>query len=429
MKRSKITYSRSSTIVALPVIGACLLGCVLSAFFGQLWMAASLMFVCLFASAARLWAWLSMRKIDIEVSSAARGVFPDDEIEFLVQVENGKFLPLVWLELFAPVPESRCLLPQESRVPDDWEYAALNELGADTNIVGEKKFGFMLWYETARVTTHWKAVKRGMYSMANWRLRTGDGFGLVQMEQPLHEEDVRKIAVYPRLVPVIPDMFLRNLWNSESGSKGVMEDPTVIRSTRDYQTFDSLKQINWRLAARGLPLTVNVYEDILPKSAHFIFDGNSFGGEAPHAEELEEALSILASLCVRLESMDVRCGISFPRWEDHRAVNLFAADGAVTEELLRAMAAYKLPKPEYDKDSDSNIMPLPQFDRAAIFDGAKHAGRFYYVAYDSRCLQDRSLLRALEEAGTTILTYCEPEAFGEYEMACLRHLKEVRADG
>jgi len=429
MRSAKLSYSRSTFIVSLPAIGASLVFCVLAAFFGQVWLAASLMFVFLFALVARIWAFLSMRKLSIRVSAPTGGLFPDDEIEFEIRVKNKKFMPVIWLELFAPVVLSHCLMPEDSRVPDDWEYAALNDIGMAADVAGEKKFSFLLWYETVAGCMRWKAVKRGLYSMEHWRLRTGDGFGLCQLEKPLKEDDERTIAVYPRLVPVVPDIFLRNLWNSESGAKGVMEDPTVIRSTRDYQTFDSMKQINWRLAARGLPLTVNVYEDILPKSAHFIFDGNSFAGQTPHDDELEDALSIMASLCVRLDRLDVKTGVSFPAWDDHSAVNLFAAEGAVTEELLRTMAEYELPSLVYDKNSQENIVPAPMFDRAGIFDGAKQAGRFYYVVYDTQSLKDRSLLRALDETGTTILTYCEPEPFGEYEMVCLQHLKEVRSDG
>jgi len=428
MKSAKLSYSRSSILVSWPLLGSSLLLCVLAAFFGQLWLASSLMFVFLFALFARIWAFLSMRKLSIRVSAPTGGLFPDDEIEFEIRLKNKKFMPVIWLELFSPVAENRCLLPEDMRVPDDWEYAALHDIGMATDVVGEKKFSFLLWYETVSANMRWKAAKRGIYSMEHWRLRTGDGFGLCQLEKALKEDDERTIAVYPRLVPVIPDIFLRNLWNSESGSKGVMEDPTVIRSTRDYQTFDSMKQINWRLAARGLPLTVNVYEDILPKSAHFIFDGNSFMGEVPHIEELEDALSILASLCVRLDALEVKTGLSFPAWDEHPAVNLFASEGAVTEELLRTMAEYELPALVFDKKTQENVVPAPVFDRAGIFDGAKQAGRFYYIAYDTDSLKDRRLLRSLEESGTTILTYCRPEPFGEYEMVCLKHLKEAGRD-
>ena len=423
MKNAELSYARSSTIVSLPVLVISLLLCVLAAFFGQTGLAAALMFVFLLALLARLWARLAIEHIRTSVSAPSCGVFPDDELEFSVSIENDKFLPLVWLELFAPVALSRCLEPEDARVPDDWEFASLKEMGAATDIAGEKRFNFVLWYETAQGAMRWKARRRGLYSMADWRVRTGDGFGLTQLELPLESEDVREIAVYPRLVNVRADMFLRNLWNSESGSRGVMEDITVLRSTRDYQTTDSLKHINWRLTARGLPLAVNVYEDILPKSAHFILDGESFAGAVPHPEELEDALSILASLCVRLERMEVRCGLSLPRTGKKRAVNLFA--GAVTEELLRAMAAYMPPAPEYDKESGEFVLHPPVFDESAIFEHARHAGRFYYIAYDTDGLRGRSLLRKLGEERTSVLTYQETAAFGNYEVTCLRHLKEV----
>ena len=92
------------------------------------------------------------------------------------------------------------------------------------------------------------------------------------------------------------------------------------------------------------------------------------------------------------------------------------------------MAAYELPEPVYDKEAGETVFPPPAFDRSAIFQGARHAGRFYYIVYDTDALQDRSLLRALGEKRTTVLTYREPEPFVEYETVCLRTLKEVRRD-
>ena len=168
--------------------------------------------------------------------------------------------------------------------------------------------------------------------MEGWRLHTGDGFGLGQIERKIAENEGQKFAVYPKLVRIKPDLFLRNLWNADTGARGVMEDPTVIRSTRDYMTTDSLKHINWRLAARGLPLSVNVYEDILPRNIHFLFDGESFGGPESHLDEMEEALSILGSEIVRLRELQVQCGLSLSRGAGTPAVNIFHAGSA--EELL-----------------------------------------------------------------------------------------------
>ena len=240
----------------------------------------------------------------------------------------------------------------------------------------------------------------------------------------LPREEARQFAVYPALVEVRPDLFLRNLWNADTGTRGVMEDVTVIRSTRDYQTSDSLRRINWRLTARGLPLSVNVYEDILPKSVHFIFDGESFSGAHPRPEELEDALSILASELVRLEGAQVRCGLSLSAGRGGEAVNLFALS-STTEDLLCALAAYEPAEPVRDTDGGQIVDQLPDFDAAPLVRSARGVGRFYYIAYSTACLPGRALLtRYLDHTCASILTYRNDKPFGEYETVCLRSLKE-----
>lgn len=425
--RDKLVFSRSSYLVSLPVLGGSLLGCVLAAFFGQGYLASVLMFLFLLAAVSRLWAFASARKISVSITSAIRGLFPGDEISFEIQVRNNKFLPVVWLELFCPLSKRLCLIPEDSRRPDDWEEAGLEEEGAATSLVGETRFSFFLWYETIRCTSRWRAVRRGLYSMEGWRLRTGDGFGLTQVERPIPREDVRRFAVYPQLVSVSPELFLRNLWNADTGTRGVMEDPTVIRSTRDYMTTDSLKHINWRLAARALPLAVNVYEDILPKNVHFLFDGESFSGPPRHLEEMEEALSILGSELVRLSQVQVRCGLSLCRGTWGAAANFFHAEDP--QLLLRALAAYEPEKEKWDEESSKLVPQQPAFDEGPVFEAAQRVGRFYYIAYDTASLTGRRLLRRLDPASTTILTYEEPGPFGEYELVCLRHLREEGSHG
>lgn len=418
------TFLRSSLLVSLPVLALLLLGGVLAAFFGQERLAFALLFVFLLAGASRMWAVMAARKVTVSVSGAARGMFPGEEVQLELTVRNDKFLPLVWLELFFPLSRNLCMTPEECRKPDDWEALGLEEIRASTQLVGEKRCSFLLWYETTRLSVRWRANRRGVYSSAGWRLRTGDGFGLTQIDCPLPREEARRFAVYPALVEVRPDLFLRNLWNADTGTRGVMEDVTVIRSTRDYQSSDSLKRINWRLTARGLPLSVNVYEDILPKSVHFILDGESFSGAHPHPEELEDALSILASELVRLEGAQVRCGLSLCAGLGGAAVNLFAASSA-TEDLLCALAAYEPARPVWDEEGKRVVDQLPNFDEAPLAGAARSVGRFYYIAYSAACLPGRTLLtRRLDHTCASILTYQSAEPFGEYETVCLRSLKE-----
>ena len=425
--KNKLVFSRSSLLVSIPVIATSALLCVLAAFFGQSALASVLMFLFLLAAVSRIWAFASARKVSIQVTNRSGGLFPGEETTFDIEVCNNKFLPVVWLEVFFPLSRNLCLKPENSRKPDDWEMTTLEEEGASTQLVGEKRLTMFLWYERLRFSSRWTAERRGVYSTQGWRLRTGDGFGLSQVECLIPREDARQFFVYPRLVRVIPDLFLRNLWNADTGTKGVMEDLTVIRSTRNYMTTDSLKHINWRLAARGLPLSVNVYEDILPKNVHFLLDGESFGGNVPHWEELEETLSILASEFVLLADYQVQCGLSLCRGLSGRAVNLFAVSHV--EELLCALAAYEPCARVRKEDGGEFILQQPVFDQGPIYESAQKVGRFYYIAYDTACLGDRVLLRRLGEECTSVLTYREPEPFGEFELVCLSSLREGRAHG
>ena len=423
---AKPVISRSSFLVSLPALVTALALCVLAAFFGYGRLAAVLMFLFLLALSSRIWASLSLRHISVSAAPHIQGIFPGDTFCLNMQICNNKFLPLVWLELYLPLAEDLCLIPEERCEPDDWEKSALEAEGCSTALVGEKRFSLLLWYETLQTTIHWTAMRRGIYSTSAWRIRTGDGFGLTQVEQRLDQRDVRQFAVYPKLVEVRPEVFLRNLWNADTGARGVMEDITVIRSTRDYQTTDSLKHINWRLAARCLPLTVNVYEDILPRSIHFLFDGESFCGPDPHPEEMEEALSVLGSLLVRLSTLQVRCGLSLCAGAGRNAVNHFSAG---TEEMLLALAAYRPLAPKRGEKGEI-VAQRAQFDEPPIFQAARGIGRFYYILYDAAALESRALPRRLGGVCTTLLTDKKPgQPVGDFEVIPLDHLKEARRDG
>lgn len=418
---TKPVLSRSSNLVTVPALAIMLILSVLAAFFHQGKLASVLMFLFLLALASRGWAALALRRISVSAGNRDQGFFPGDQTQINLEIHNGKFLPLVWLELFFPLSRDLCLVPDENRAPDEWECVYLESKGYSTQTVGERHFSFLLWYETLQVSMSWTAQRRGCYSTAGWRIRTGDGFGLTQVEQPIHQGDVRRFYVYPKLIKVRPDIFLRNLWNADTGSRGVMEDPTVIRSTRDYQAGDSLKHINWRLAARCQPLTVNLYEDILPRSIHFFFDGESFSGPQPHPEEMEDALSVLASQLVCLSGLRVRCGLSLCRGKGQEAANYFSAD---TTEMLRALAAYHPCPARLDSEGKVTVQDAV-FDEPPIYEAAQSVGRFYYILYDAASMDRRSLPCRLGSTCTTLLTAHESVwPGGEFEVIPLAHLKE-----
>ena len=135
-------------------------------------------------------------------------------------------------------------------------------------------------------------------------------------------------------------------------------------------------------------------------------------GPEPHLEEMEEALSILASELVRLEEAKVQCGLSLSQGDEGAAVNLFNA--GATEELLCALAAYHPMKLKLDAESNKVIAQPSIFHEGPIYEAAQRVGRFYYIAYDTSRLGESKLLRRLDRTCTSILTYLEPEPYLHY---------------
>ena len=81
------------------------------------------------------------------------------------------------------------------------------------------------------------------------------------------------------------------------------------------------------------------------------------------------------------------------------------------------------------EDGGEFILQQPVFDQGPIYESAQKVGRFYYIAYDTACLGDRELLRRLGEDCASVLTYREPEPFGEFELVCLSSLREGPVHG
>lgn len=420
--KNELSSTRSSTLVSLPALCLFAIGGALAAFYGQRLLAAVLLWLALLAGVSRWWAFLTAKKLSVAVSSSSTGLFPGEETILNVQIHNEKLLPVVWMELFFPLSKRLCIVPEDTREPEEWEQRDLMEESASPLLVGEKRVPFLLWYESRSLSLRWTARRRGIYSLEGWRLYTGDGLGLTQIQCPIAGTQGRRLVVYPAKVDVSTEIFLRNLWNAQTGSRGVMEDVTVIRSTRDYLPTDPVKHINWRLAARGLPLSVNVYEDILPRGAHFLFDGESFGGPGQHWEEMEEALSILASLLLRLADVRIGCGLSLCGGASGPAVNFFAP--ADTGSLLCALAGYEPMENKWDEERRAILPQKSVFLEPPILENAGQAGRFYYIAYDTQSLSGQTLLTRLGQGSTTICTFQQCEPFSVFETLCLQKVRE-----
>jgi len=354
-------------------------------------------FLFLLCGAAAVWGRRAMKGVELRCRCDKRLLFPGEETELAYTVTNDKLLPLVWLELWQAAADRSCLTPDDSF--ESCTLTDTREEAAQPRPAWRRSFSFVMGYETLTFTSRWTARRRGIYKPRQMLLRSGDGFGLTQLERRSSAETLPELVVYPRPVSVDVSLFLHSLRQRPSAAMGLAEDVSVLRGLRAYRTTDSWKRINWRMAARQPgELNVNVYETVQPVQVLLVLDGESFyapGDEAP----LEEALELLASAVRELTDRGIGCGLCLPASRHFPAVNLAPGEDRPAAELLYYLAGYDC-RGTLVRDKDGlltgEILPSV-FDLAGVAAAAAAAGITAVITGNPDAL-DPALLQRLGDA-------------------------------
>lgn len=403
MKRKAQPGDGSSYLVSLGAIVFLFLAAVVTAYFGYLLLSGILLFLFVLAGVARIWGAVAMKNVSLRVTADRTMLYPGETAEITYTVENGKFLPLIWMELAQDMPARRCIMP-ESGFEEDERLVFADEAASRKVPVLKKGFSFIMGNSVTETPTVWRAACRGRYKASGLFVRSGDGFGLARTARDFAADDVPVMYVFPAHVQVDISPMLRDQWDSAAGRKGYAEDMTVLRGLRQYQDTDSWKRINWRIAARSDEIQVNLFETVQPRSAYFVFDGESFADQSGDRSELETALEILGSLITDLYAAGVPCGLSLPRSKNVRAVDC-AADGERPERLLCLLSAY-----ECLGKLDENRVPEPScFSESAPYTAAATAGKTYIITHSAEDAVTR-LMPHYDRNHTVIFAVETPES-------------------
>ena len=340
---------------------------------------------------SRLWGLFSLQRVEIRLTTGKSTMSVGDTAVISYIITNNKLLPIMWLELCQDVPENNCLTPDTGF--SRYEIAPENErLGGKTWTL-RRRIIFLWSFQSLNWDTKWSAERRGLYLIDRVTLRSGDGFGLTQCSQDTPTGG-RLLVVWPKIVPVTTAPFLRNVWQGPTGRRGHVEDPTVLQGLRDYMPGDAWKHIDWRVAARQDEIQIRKYETMLPGTVYFILDVESFLHISEENDELEDSISILASLILELDSMNIRCGLSLPRGVDFPASDISPEDvEAGGRDLLYALSALKAEK------------AVGGFDEAAIESISQVAGQVWMLTYSGERLTCQRLAENIENVGFSVLCY------------------------
>lgn len=308
----KLPGSNFVSITGLILLAVLIFVC---AYFGFALLEAFLVVLLLLCLAAYLWARFSLGNISVAFDETDCRAFPGQTLETGARLVNAKLLPLLWLDLELPTGGRTCVAPVvDGESGEEDKPAAIAE-----------NFSWIMPHQKLSWRQSALAVHRGVCPVDRVELMSGDGFGLTVQRRSVPVSGGVRFVVYPPIRQVDITLILNSMSELEPVKNGFYTDKTLLAGTRDYRDGDSFRDINWRLMARSDSLQVNVHERLSMRRVCFVPDVQSFAYQAEveedqkkktvtlvRADEMEQMLSLLASMIVALNDREVLCTLVVP---------------------------------------------------------------------------------------------------------------------
>ena len=337
-----------------------------AAYYGATLIAAFLLLIFLLCASACLWSRGVLGKTSVSVDDGQTACHAGETMPLTLRLRSRSFFPLIWLDVILPFGDTP-ILRREGDEPGK----------THTFITGKpfyglrERFVWLLWQQEIACEETILALRRGVVSIPHACLQAGDGLGMAAAQRYMPLDRPVRLLVYPRLVRVDINPFLRLITDAEAGARGQTEDITLLKSSRPYQYGDSMKRINWRYLAMTGRMEVNQYETITPGCITFFVDLLSFRYVevytnvndqketriALHAEELEKMLSLVASLIRALHERSQRFALVIPGYADHDPVVLKPSGSDAAYELAMEALA------EIDYHAQTILLPADDIRR------------------------------------------------------------------
>lgn len=269
---------------------------------------------------AFFWSRKVAKQLQAEVRSLTGSCFPGDEIALELKLDNKGSLAAIWTDAYLPIHKPSLATPQNG------DYSQIEMTAPEwSGLALHQKFTWVSGYQQLTCKLNLTANRRGILHTDYIYLNTGDGFGIGTSRCGNAPKGDCTVVIFPKLYPVNMQNLLLKGSTMNAGKRGQYEDVTLLKNIRPYQHGDNFKRINWRMLAKQQETMVNLYEQITPESIFFLLDLGSFsyqqhrpGGndddmmDCVHEEEMELAISVVASCITALSEQGVACGLIIP---------------------------------------------------------------------------------------------------------------------
>ena len=244
------------------------------------------------------WPRFAFRRVSYGRRLERRRAFIGDVVDYFITVDNGKLLPMIWLDISDSFPIGLQTSGTHQR-----------GVGAEAEL-DHRITTSLLPYQRTTWRYRVRCRTRGNHRIGPARLRSGDIFGFSAAE--MNVSDVEYLLVYPRIVDL---RQLLMLWEQPMGiTRGlrrIQDDPSRFVGLRDYVPTDPLKHIDWKSTARHGKLETRIFEPAATQ--HMLIALNARTGDAAwqgsNRRLFERAVTVAASVAAHAERQGYTFGL------------------------------------------------------------------------------------------------------------------------
>ena len=231
------------------------------------------------------WPRFAFRRVSYERRLERHRAFIGDLVDYYITVDNGKLLPMIWLDISDAFPIGLQTSGTHQR-----------GVGAEAEL-DHRITTSLLPYQRVTWRYRIRCRVRGNHRIGPARLRSGDLFGFSATEQ--HIPKVEYLLVYPRLVDLRRMMVpWEQPLGDARGRRRIQDDPSRFVGLRDYVPSDPLKHIDWKATARHGKLETRIFEPAATQ--HLLIALNARTGDAAwqgsNRRLFERAVTVAASV-------------------------------------------------------------------------------------------------------------------------------------
>ncbi|SHE70299.1 DUF58 domain-containing protein [Clostridium fallax] len=224
-------------------------------------------------------------------------IFPGENIEITMTLENNKIIPIPFLLIEEQMPKGIYKVDDIDTI----KRGEFNYYSSYLNILGKE-----------RIKRKYKIScdYRGVYYIQNINISFGDIFGLTTQQK--EKENFLEIVVYPKLNSIKKfNMASNSLMGENLIKRWIFEDQLYIKGIREYNLNDRLKDIHWNSSLRMNKLMVKNYDFTSNKSVVFIINTQTqkdylIGNKK---ENIDKEIEFVASISEMLVKEGIPVGV------------------------------------------------------------------------------------------------------------------------